>query len=393
MIPYTRHSMSARDIAAVAKALRNPFITDGPLVGQFEKKLASYCGAKYALVVSSGTAALHIGALVLNWKHGDQVITAPNSFLATSDVVLLCGAKIVFADTEPETGNIDPAEIKRRITRRTRGVIVTHYGGQPCRMRDIRRLTKKHGLKVMEDAAHAIGARYRHQGKWVRVGSCHDSDLVAMSFHATKNMTTGEGGAILTNDRKLYERACLYRSHGVVKDPRRFQNRKLAQGAWYYEKQSLGFNYRMTEFQAALGISQLAQLPTFLRKRRAVIRFYNQALKGIEGVTLPVEKKGVQSAWHLYPIHLDVKRVKGGRAKIFAALRKAGVGVQVHFIPIPLQPHYRRLGYRGVNFPQAIAHYETTLSLPLFPDLKKRDLRNVVRILRRALNKFRRKSR
>ncbi len=388
MIPYSRHSISRRDSQGVLKVLQSDWITQGPAVAEFEQKLAKVCGAKYAIAVTNGTAALHLACLALGVGSGDEVITSPNTFLATSNSVLYCGGYPVFADIDSETLNLNPEAMKSKISRRTKGVIPVHFAGYPCDMDRISKIARSRGLFVLEDASHALGARYRLGARWFCVGSCAHSDACVFSFHPVKGITTGEGGAITTNRKDLYEALLTLRTHGVVKRPDLFENKKLAfrtingakqAASWYYEMQTLGFNYRITDFQCMLGVSQLSRLPQFIKRRRQIAKFYDQIFGRLDLLETPREKENVESAYHLYVIRLRLEKLSVGRAEIFEELRERGLGVQVHYIPVHLQPFYRKMGYRSGDFPEAEAYYERAISIPIYPALKMAQVREVAR--------------
>lgn len=379
MIPYGRQTISAQDRRAVEAALRSPRITQGPLVPRFEEELARYCGARYAVAVSSGTAALHLATLALRLGPGDEVLTSPVSFVATSNAALYAGAKPVFADVEYDTVNLSPERARRKISRKTRALYLTHFAGLPCRMPEFARLARARKLSVVEDAAHALGARYRDAaGRWHRAASCRHSDAAILSFHPVKHITTGEGGAVTTNDRRLYEAVSTLRSHGIVR------SNALARrhGPWHYEMRALGFNYRMTDLQAALGLSQLKRADQMLARRREIADEYRALLAGVPGIELPVEPAGFESAYHLYAIKIDFMKIKTTRAGLMRALAADGIGTQVHYIPINSQPYYRELGYRPAE-PEAARYFARALSLPMFPAMTAGQVRRVAATVRR----------
>jgi UDP-4-amino-4,6-dideoxy-N-acetyl-beta-L-altrosamine transaminase len=385
-IPYGRQWIDDKDIKEVVNVLRSDWITQGPKIKEFEQKLARYCGAKYAAAVSNGTAALHLACLAAGFKKGDEVITSPNTFLASANSVLYCGGKVVFADIDEKTYNIDPNEIKKHITPFTKGITPVHFAGQPCDMEAIHKTAKEHDLIIIEDGAHAIGAEYKTKnGSWAKAGSCVHSDMTTFSFHPVKHITTGEGGVVLTNDPELYERLLLLRNHGMTKDPALLSR---TGEPWYYEMQALGYNYRITDLQCALGISQLEKLDKFVERRREIAEIYNEALKDIKGVTVPFEKEGKRSSYHLYPVLIDFKGLKKTRTQVMTELRDKGVGTQVHYIPVHLQPYYREnLGYKEGDLPVAEGYYEKTLSLPMYPKMSREDIDFVIGALGSVLEK------
>lgn len=355
-IPYGRQSIDEDDIQAVVEVLRSDYITTGPKIQEFEKLVADYVGAKYAVAVSNGTAALHLACLAAGIKEGDEVITTPITFAASANCVLYCGAKVVFADIDPVTYNIDPTDIGRKITDRTKAIIPVHFTGQPCEMDEIHAIAKKYNLIVIEDAAHALGADYKGR----MIGSI--SDMTTFSFHPVKHITTGEGGMITTNDKNVYEKLKLLRNHGITREPS-FLHKK--EGGWYYEQLDLGFNYRITDFQCALGISQMKKIDKFIEKRRSIAKRYDEAFSGLEYIVTPKQAVGCHSSYHLYVI--QVKNIP--RKKAFEKLRAAGIGVNVHYIPVYKHPYYQSHGYKDVKCENAENLYEKIISLPIYPGL------------------------
>ncbi len=372
MIPYSHQSISKDDVSAVLNVLTSDFLTQGPKVKEFEDALAKETGAKFVVAFSSGTAALEAAYFAAGIKRGDEVITSPLTFSATANAALWRGAKVIFVDVEEETGNLDPTEVKKRITSKTKAIVCVDYAGRPAKLRELKRLASDCGAICIEDAAHALGATYK--GK--RVGGF--SDITMFSFHPVKSITTGEGGAITTNNKALYGRLIMFREHGITKDKSKFLRNN--QGGWYYEMQELGHNYRLTDIQAALGLSQLKRLHQFIATRRALAQRYTRAFARNKNLSLPAERDGAMSSWHLYPLRLKGACVRR-RAEIFKELRERGIGVQVHYIPVYLHPYYRKLGYKKGLCPKAEAFYEAELSIPLFPDLKKKDQDFVIKTI------------
>ena len=384
-MPYSTQWIDKADRNAVGSILFSDWITQGPKIREFEKKISSYCKAQYAVAVSSGTAALHIACLAAGIGPGDEAITSPITFVASANCALYCGGRPVFIDIQKDTVNIDPNKIEEKITKKTKAIIPVHFAGHPCDLEQIYHIAQKHDLIVIEDAAHALGAEYKNS----KIGSCGYSDMAVFSFHPLKSITTGEGGAVLTNRKDLYQRLLLFRNHGITKDKDKM---KGFEGQWYYEMLELGFNYRITDFQCGLGINQLSKLDKFIKRRREIAQIYHRGLSKLNGIELPVEKEGVKSAWHLYC--LKVKNMGCGnnksglankRKKIIEALRKKGIGAHVHYIPVYLQPYYQRLGYGRGICPLAEDYYARAITLPLYPKMRDKDVKSVVRILSNTL--------
>ncbi len=375
-IPYAKQTIDKSDIDAVVKVLKSDWITQGSVIQEFEKAICEYVGVKYAVAVSSGTAALHIACLASGIKKSDEVITSPITFVTSANCILYCGGKPIFADIQEDTLNIDPEKIKEKITRRTKALIPVHFAGHPCDLKEIKHIAQKHNLSIIEDAAHALGAEYKNR----KVGSCKYSDMTVFSFHPVKHITSGEGGVVTTNRKDLYEKLLLLRTHGITKDKRKL---KGWNGPWYYEQHLLGFNYRITDFQCALGLSQLKKLDVFLKKRRQLADFYNKEFSDLNEITLPVERPTVNSAWHIYPIRI---RNSSQRKRIFNALLDSNIGVQVHYIPVHLQPYYRdNFGYKENDYPKAENYYKETITIPLYPGMKAAEIKYVVKTLKKLL--------
>ncbi|NQS89567.1 UDP-4-amino-4,6-dideoxy-N-acetyl-beta-L-altrosamine transaminase [Patescibacteria group bacterium] len=381
--------MDEDDINSVVKALRSDWIIQGPKVDEFEKELANYCDAKYAVVFSSGTAALHAAYFSVGIKESDEIITSPITFLSTANAALFLCAHPVFVDIEKDTGNINPDLIEEAITEKTKAIVPVDYGGQPVDLEKISKIAKKYNLLMIEDACHALGAEYKcnsqlttHNSqldKWIKVGSCVHSDMTIFSFHPVKSITTGEGGAVLTNNKEYYEKLIMFRQHGVTKDKAKFKvNLDSVPGDWYYEMQLLGYNYRLTDIQCALGISQLKKLNKFIQRRRGIVEIYKDAFKNNNFFDLPREKDYAKSSWHLYPIKLKDK-YKNKKREIFAKLREKRLGVQVHYIPVYWQPYYQGLGYRKGICPNAEDFYQREISIPLYQSMSDENIKYVVR--------------
>lgn len=373
MIPYSHQFIDKDDLNSVKEAMLSDWLTQGPKVKEFETALAKYCGSKYAVAVSNGTAALQAAYFAINIKKGDEIITSPLTFAATSNAAIWQGAKPVFVDID-ETGNIDPDLIEEKITKKTKAIVAIDYAGLPCNLDRLIKIAKKHGLSLIEDAAHSLGAEYKSK----KVGGI--ADLTTFSFHPVKSITTGEGGAIMTNSKELYEKLLVFRSHGITKDQDRFINK--SHGPWYHEMQELGLNYRLTDIQAALGISQLNKLDSFINKRVGIVERYDKELGGINGLILPKAVfKDRRSSWHLYPIRVRSEN----RVFIFEELQKNGIGVQVHYIPVYWHPYYQKLGYKRGSCPNAEKWYGSEISIPIYPSLKKEDQKRVIEVLKEIL--------
>jgi len=380
-IPYGRQSVSEEDIQAVVEVLRSDWLTQGPAVEQFERAVAEYCGAKYAVAVANGTAALHLAALAAGFGAGDEVITSPITFVASANCIVYAGATPVFADIDAQTYCIDPLQIKSKVTHQTKGLIPVHFTGQPCDMAAIKAIAEEHRLVVIEDAAHAIGASYEADGQTYQVGCCAHSDMTIFSFHPVKHMTTGEGGMITTNNPELYEKLCLLRTHGITKDPDKLTRND---GPWYYEQQQLGFNYRITDLQCALGLSQLKRLDSFVERRRQIAELYNKAFASSDELIVPAQKSTAHSSWHLYMLRLRSLN----RKRVFETLREAGLGVNVHYIPVHLQPYYQQtFGFREGDFPKAEACYQGAITLPLYAAMSDEDVETVIKTVLASVNK------
>lgn len=373
-IPYGHQLIDNADIEAVMSVLKSDFITQGPKIKEFERSLCDYTGARYAVAVSSGTAALHIASLAASIEKGDEVITSPLTFIASANCILYCGARPVFADVENDTGNIDFTQIEKKINKKTKAVIPVHLNGHPCDMAEISKIARTRKLIVIEDAAHALGAYY----KGFKVGCGRFSDMTVFSFHPVKAITTGEGGAVLTNDKKFYERLLILRNHGITREQGKMMNRKKAlKCAWYYEMQDLGFNYRLTDIQAALGVSQMRKLDSFIRKRRELAAFYNDSFKDMGLFEVPAEREYVQSAYHLYPVRLT-GRFKSRRDDAFRLLREESLGVQVHYMPVYMHPYYKKLGFSKERCRVAEGWSARVISLPIYPALTRAQQEEVV---------------
>lgn len=383
VIPYGRQAIDAADVEAVRAVLESEFLTQGPAVEQFEDVLAQYCGAARAVALCNATAALHVACLALDVGPGDRVWTSPITFVASANCARYCGADVDFVDIDARTGNLcterlaDKLEIAARAAALPKVVIPVHIGGQSCDMAAISQLSQRYGFRILEDASHAIGGDYRGEP----VGSCRFSDIAVFSFHPVKIVTTGEGGAALTNDPRLADRMISLRSHGITRDPS--QMARPSNGPWYYEQLELGFNYRMTDIQAALGVSQMGRIGTFVTQRRVIAAHYDRAFDGASLVA-PWQHPDTASSRHLYVIRLAQVQAYRHR-KVFEDLRAAGIGVNLHYIPVYHHPYYRGLGFEPGYCPEAERYYETAISIPVFPGLTEAEQHHVIDSVKAAV--------
>lgn len=383
-IPYGRQSISDEDIAAVVDVLRSDWLTQGPAVPAFEQAVAGYCGAAYAVAVNSATSALHIACLALGVGAGDLVWTSPITFVATANCARYCGADVDFVDVEADTANLCATRLAEKLERAKRAgrlpkvVIPVHFAGLPCDMQAIHALSKEYGFRVIEDASHAIGARYQNEP----TGNCRYSDITVFSFHPVKIITSGEGGMALTNDPVLAARMELLRSHGVTRDPSIMES--APHGPWYYEQVELGFNYRMTDIHAALGLSQVKHLDDFIGRRQLVADLYDVELAALP-LTLPARRSNRHSAHHLYVVRLASEQNSIDHLVAFERLRSKGIGVNLHYMPVYRQPYYQRLGFRRDDFPASEAHYASAISLPMYADLGEERQQQVIATLTEML--------
>lgn len=382
-IPYGRQDINAADIAAVVGVLQSDWITQGPAIERFESAVAAYCNANHGVAANSGTSALHIACLALGLRQGKRLWTSPNTFVASANCALYCDAEVDFVDIEQDSGNMSVAALRQKLQHaQQKGtlpdiLVPVHFAGRPCDMPSIRRLADEYGFRILEDASHAIGARYANGEQ---VGCNRYADITVFSFHPVKIITTGEGGMALTNSDELARAMRRLRSHGITREPDEMNGQ--SDGLWSYQQIDLGFNYRMTDLQAALGLSQLQRLDQFVGRRNQLAAHYDHLL-----AALPLDKPGLLqppavSAWHLYVVHLSDSL----RKQVFNAMRAEGIGVNVHYPPVHLQPYYRKRGFLPGNYPEAERHYATALTLPLFPALSEADQVRVVSVLRKALS-------
>jgi UDP-4-amino-4,6-dideoxy-N-acetyl-beta-L-altrosamine transaminase len=377
-INYGRQWIDDVEIKEVLGALTSDFLSSGPKIKEFEEQVSAQTGARYCAAVSSGTAGLHLAVKALDIEAGKEGITSPLTFIATSNSLIYNNLTPNFADIHEKTLCLDPAEFEKNIKQDTAVVIPVHFAGQPAEMEKINEIARKQEIFIIEDAAHAIGSKYENGQP---VGSCCYADMIVFSFHPVKTITTGEGGAVTTNDKTLYEKLIMLRNHGMTKDPNklRAQGSSSDVGPWYYEMQELGYNYRMTDIQAALGIGQLKKLDRFIKRRKEIIARYNEAFWNLEWLTVPYERPKVFSALHLYVIRIDFERIKKTRTQVTEELRAKAIGTQVHYIPVHFHPYYREhFGFKKGDYPKAEHYYQQCLSIPLFPKMTDDDVQRVI---------------
>jgi perosamine synthetase len=378
-LPYGRQWIDEDDIEAVIEVLKGSYLTTGPYLAKFEQAVAEYVGAKYAVAFSNGTAALHGACFAAGIGNGDEVITTPMTFAASANCVIYQGGTPIFSDIDEKTYNIDPNKIEEKISDKTKAIIPVDFTGQPTELDGILEIAKKHNLVVIEDAAHALGAVYK--GK--KVGSI--SDMTMFSFHPVKHITTGEGGIITTNNRKYYDKLLQFRSHGITREQEKLNE---YHGSWYYEMQFLGYNYRMTDIQAALGTSQLKKIDQFVELRRKYVSIYNEAFKEMDEIITPFQHENGESSWHLYIIRLNLDKLTTSRREIFEALQQQNIGVNVHYIPVYFQPYYQQLGYQKGICPNAEKLYNEMITLPLFPAMSEKDVHDVIKAVKQTIDYY-----
>ena len=372
IIPYGRQTINEEDVQAVIETLESDFLTTGPKIKEFEEKFAQYVGAKFAVAVSSGTAALHVACLAAGLDTGDELITSPMTFAASANCALYCDAKPVFVDIK-ENGLIDENLIEEKITSKTKIVIPVHYAGLSCEMKKIKEIADKHKLIIIEDACHALGAEYED----TKIGDCAYSDMSVFSFHPVKHITTGEGGMITTNSEELYQKLLMLRSHGITKDRNELLNKN--EGPWFYEMQALGFNYRITDFQCALGISQLEKIESFVARRREIAKKYDEAFADVSEIEPLKQSKESKNAYHLYVIKIADGKT---RLELFNYLKENGIFCQVHYIPVHWHPYYQKLGYEKEKCPNSGKFYDRIISLPMYPGLKNEEQERVIQVIK-----------
>lgn len=383
-IPYGRQDITQSDIDAVVAVLQSDFLTQGPVVPQFEKKVAIHCGAAHALAVNSATSALHIACLALGLGSADWLWTSPITFVASANCGLYCGARVDFVDIDPRTYNLCPVALERKLVaakqmgRLPKVVVAVHLCGQPSNMQAIQRLAKEYSFNIIEDASHAIGGRYQDEP----IGNCRYSDITVFSFHPVKIITTAEGGMALTNSADLANKMALFRSHGITRDPAQMTHD--ADGPWYYQQIELGYNYRMTELQAALGVSQMERLVQYVARRHQLARRYDELLASLP-VTTPWQHSDSYSGLHLYPIRLQLNNIEKSHLQVFDSLREQGIGVNLHYIPVHTQPYFQRMGFKKGDFPDAERYYAESISLPLFSAMADSDQDEVIAAVQRSL--------
>ena len=383
MLTYGRQCIDEEDISRVNEVLRGDYLTTGPYIKEFEDKVAKYVGAKYAVAVSSGTAALHMACFAAEIGEGDEVIVSPMTFAASANCVLYCGGKPVFADIDSKTHNLDPSEIEKHITDKTKAIIPVDYSGQSVDIDAIRKIADKHGLIIIEDAAHALGSEYKGN----KVGTI--ADMTEFSFHPVKPITTGEGGVVVTNNKKLYNRMMLFRTHGITRESSLMEKND---GPWYYEQIDLGFNYRITDIQCALGSSQMNKIDKFLARRKEIVAIYNKGFKNTSEVITPYEASFSNSGWHIYVLELDLEKIMCTRKEVFEALKAENIGVNVHYLPVYLHPYYMKLGYKKGLCPNAEKMYDRIVTLPLHPGMTSLDVNDVIEAVIKVINYYSKRS-
>lgn len=379
-LAYGKQKIDEDDINSVVKVLKGDYLTTGPIVSEFENSVAKYVGTKYAVAVSNGTAALHMACYAAGISEGDEVLVPAITFAASSNCVLYCGGKPVFIDIDPKSYNIDINKIKEKITNKTKAIIPVDFAGQSVDMDSILKIAEEYNLIVIEDAAHALGSEYKNE----KVGS--KAHMTEFSFHPVKPITTGEGGVVVTNSKELYEKMILFRSHGITRNSELMTEN---QGPWYYEQIDLGYNYRLTDIQSALGLSQIKKLDDFILKRREIVNKYNEAFKELEEIVTPFENEYSKSGYHIYVLLLNLDKLKCGRKEIFEALQAENIGVNVHYLPVYLHPYYKKLGYKKGECPVAEDIYNRMITIPLFPSMSDKDIKDVIEAVKKVLNYYR----
>lgn len=380
-LSYGKQCLDKEDIKSVINVLKGEYLTTGPYIKGFEEKVADYVGAKYAVAVSNGTAALHTACYAAGIKEGDEVLVPAITFVASSNCILYCGGKPVFVDLDPKTYNIDVNKIEEKITSKTKAIIPVDFTGQCVDIDRIMEISEKHNLIVIEDAAHALGSKYKGR----RVGT--NAHMTEFSFHPVKPVTTAEGGMVVTDSKEYYDKMMLFRSHGVTRNPELLNEN---QGPWYYEQLDLGYNYRITDIQCALGLSQMNKLDSFIERRKNIVDTYNNAFRDMNEINVPFEADFSESGHHIYVITLNLDKLSVGRKEIFEALQKENIGVNVHYMPVYLHPYYKELGYKKGECPVAEELYKRMITIPLFPSMTDEDVKSVIHGVKKVINYYKR---
>ncbi len=381
IIPYSKQSISKEDIRSVVKVLRSDFLTQGPKVSEFEKKISKFVKSKYSVAVNSATSGLHLACLALGLKKGDWLWTSVNSFVASANCGLYCGAKVDLLDIDINDYNISIEFLEKKLIEAKKKnklpkiIIPVHFAGRPCKMREILKLSKKYKFKVIEDASHALGAKIYDK----KIGACDFSSMTVFSFHPVKNITTAEGGVVTTNNKSLTKKLKILRTHGINKDKGEFLTRKAP--PWFFEQTDLGFNYRMNDLEATLGLSQMNKLDKFIKKRNEIAKYYKEKLKDLPFI-LPPKDKNIINCYHLFPIRINCKNPKKIRLDLFKFLRKKNILVNVHYIPIHYHPYFAKMGFKRKDYPYLEKYYSSVISLPIYPDIKKTQLNKIVKMLK-----------
>ncbi|CDB75734.1 UDP-4-amino-4,6-dideoxy-N-acetyl-beta-L-altrosamine transaminase [Clostridium sp. CAG:265] len=379
-LAYGKQTIDDDDIDNVVSVLKGEYLTTGPIVNKFENSILNYVGSKYAVAVSNGTAALHMACHVAGISKGDEVLVPAITFAASSNCVLYCGGTPVFVDVDPYSYNINVNEIKKKINDKTKAIIVVDFAGQSVDMDSILQIAEEYNLIVIEDAAHAFGSEYKNKKVGIK------AHMTTFSFHPVKPITTGEGGAVVTNSKELYEKMLLFRSHGIT---RNCEFMTENQGPWYYEQIDLGYNYRLTDIQSALGLSQIKKIDKFIKKRREIVKIYNENFKDIDEIVIPFEYEYSKSGYHIYVLLLNLNKLKCDRKTIFEALQAENIGVNVHYLPVYLHPYYRELGYKKGSCPIAEDIYNKMITIPLFPSMSNKDIEDVIKAVKKVINYYR----
>lgn len=376
---YGKQTIDHDDIKSVVNVLKGDYLTTGPKVREFEKSVAEYVGSKYAVALSNGTAALHAACYAAGIKEGEEVLVSPMTFAASANCVLYCGGKPVFVDIDSETYNMDVSKIEEKITEKTKAIIPVDFTGQSVDIDEIMKIADKYKLTIIEDGAHALGSEYKKR----KVGNT--AHMTEFSFHPVKPITTGEGGIIVTNSKEFYEKLLLFRTHGITRDEKYLNNNE---GPWYYEQIDLGYNYRITDIQCALGVSQIKKIDTFIARRRQIVRHYNEVFLNMDEIQIPYEAEYSNSGWHIYVIKLNLEKLTCSRKEIFEALKAENIGVNIHYIPVYYHPYYQKLGYGKGICPETEKLYKGIITLPLFPKMIDKDVEDVVKAVKKVVSYY-----